>query len=58
MIMSTVLTSSLPAADRLRAERMVSAQEFVVDQVAYQLIRAHMIDDLTVESTTPWHAPR
>jgi hypothetical protein len=57
MIMSTVLTSALSAADRLRAERMVSAQEFVVDQVAYQLVWSHMIDDLTVESTRPWIDP-
>jgi hypothetical protein len=54
-IMSTVLTSALPAADRLRAERIISGQEFIIRQVAQAL--GDLADDLDFTSTIPWVNP-
>jgi hypothetical protein len=51
------LTSSLPAAARLQAEKMISGQEFVTRQIAEILIQADLVDDLDFTSTSPWVRP-
>lgn len=56
--MTAVLMSSLPAADRLRAEGMVSGREVVVDQVAHMLLRSNLASKFEVDWTTVWTPER
>lgn len=51
------LMSTLPAAARLHAEKMISGREFVTRQIADILIQADLVDDLDFTSTSPWVRP-